>query len=886
MNRRSIRKPITLISVCACLGLLPISQAGPAGVQGHREGELLVKFRGGPSGPSAEQARAQMKHEVKRNFAHLGWQHIQLPKGMTVEEGLARYRELPQVLAVQPNGFEEIIDPAPQPKAGDQLENAPDPETTSPEQTLFNPASIGSLPNDPRFSTQWNLRLLGMTNAWAVSTGSTDVVIAVLDTGIDYTHEDLRDNMWRNPGEIGTDDQGRNKASNGIDDDGNGYIDDLHGIDVSDHDSDPMDLGDGRPGSTGFFHGTACAGIIGATGNNGVGIAGVNWAVRMMAIRVNDTNSQIPFAAHLEGVEYMLSLKERGVNIRVSNHSYGGSTLFNPAFYDAGLRLQEAGVLQVYSAMNSGLNMDQLSRTPATLDLPLLLNVAATESSDGLASYSNFGRSTVDLAAPGTDPPTTQPANRYITSLFGTSFAAPHVTGAAALLAAIKPDATAWELRAALMQGVDHKPSLTNKVVTHGRINVDRAVGVLTSGALPPVVAAVTPTSSRTRESQFVEVWFSQPMDRASVESAFEITPSVPGTFKWSDDSRSFQVVRDRPFEWTNHTARIRSSAMSATRTALDGNYNRLVDAVGTDDYMWNFSFAPRNDDLERAEVVVGEIGSATGNTYNSSWQVGEDNARVSLKTTSIFPGTVWYRWTPDQDGWITFETTGTTLDTVLDAYSGGPDLAALSWLGENDDDGSRLRSRLSFPVSAGTNFSIAVSTLHSSDYVQAMGPFALTWYPTPPPQLRSFTPTNAYPGQTVTLSGTNFTGATRVLFNSVSATFVSAQTTNADLQITATVPFGASTGPLTIETPHGNYTTSSSFTVLILPTLTIRQLPENLVELSWLSTPGFNLQRADTVKTTNWSAAGVVSARLVNGVRIVTITNAVPNRFFRLYRP
>src|SRR4030095_2504049 len=132
----------------------------------------------------------------------------------------------------------------------------------------------------------------------AVSTGSRDVVIAVLDTGIDYTHEDLRDNMWRNPGEIGTDDQGRNKATNGIDDDDNGYIDDVYGIDVIDDDSDPMDLGAGDPPATGFFHGTACAGIIGATGNNGLGIAGVNWSVQLMAIRVAGTNVGIPHAAH------------------------------------------------------------------------------------------------------------------------------------------------------------------------------------------------------------------------------------------------------------------------------------------------------------------------------------------------------------------------------------------------------------------------------------------------------------------------------------------------------------------------------------------------------------------------------------------------------------
>ena len=269
------------------------------------EGELLVKFRGGPRGAAAEHARGHMKHEVKHNFKHIGWQHIRLPAGMTVEEGLAKYSKLPNVIAVEPNGLMEMLDPV----------------SSQPSEEA---ATSSSIPNDPRFGEQWNLRQLEMTNAWAVTSGSTNVVVAVLDSGIDYLHQDLRDNIWRNPGETGTDDQGRDKSTNGVDDDGNGYIDDVYGIDAIDQDSDPMDVGVGQPRETGQFHGTACAGIIGATGNNGIGMAGVNWTVRMMAVRVNNTNNQIPYAAALEGVEYLIDMKERGVNIRVSNHSYGG----------------------------------------------------------------------------------------------------------------------------------------------------------------------------------------------------------------------------------------------------------------------------------------------------------------------------------------------------------------------------------------------------------------------------------------------------------------------------------------------------------------------------------------------------------------------------------
>src|SRR5262249_37809689 len=131
--------------------------------------------------------------------------------------------------------------------------------------------SPSPIPNDPRFGAQWNMKKIGATNAWAVTTGSSNLVVAVLDTGVNYKHPDLAENMWRNPGETGLDANGHDKATNGIDDDGNGYIDDVYGIDPGAHDSDPLDAG-----FAGFYHGTFCAGIIGAAGNNGVGLAGVN----------------------------------------------------------------------------------------------------------------------------------------------------------------------------------------------------------------------------------------------------------------------------------------------------------------------------------------------------------------------------------------------------------------------------------------------------------------------------------------------------------------------------------------------------------------------------------------------------------------------------------
>jgi hypothetical protein len=365
-------------------------------VRRHVEGELLVKFRGGTKGAEARAARARLGHKVKRDFDLIGWQHMQLPRAMSVGQALQHYRALPEVLAVEPNGFLKF--------------------------------SGSTMPNDPMFSQQWALRNINASNAWAVTAGSSNVVVAVIDTGVNYNHEDLAANMWRNPGEI---------PGNGIDDDGNGLVDDLHGIDTRGG-SNPWDFGFTENGMR-FYHGTSCAGILGAVGGNGLGGAGANWRLQVMAIRLIGTNNFLEMADAIAAFEYVTLMKRRGINIRVTSNSWGTDPigLFSQAMNDAVAAAGSEGILNVFASGNDSTNMDAAPFYPAAYRSPSILSVAASDQSDNLASFSNYGRTNVDLAAPGVSIVTPAGGSNnaaYSTTFNGTSAACPYVAGAAALL--------------------------------------------------------------------------------------------------------------------------------------------------------------------------------------------------------------------------------------------------------------------------------------------------------------------------------------------------------------------------------------------------------------------------------------------------------------------
>ncbi|MFA6291284.1 MAG: S8 family serine peptidase [Victivallales bacterium] len=309
-------------------------------------------------------------------------------------------------------------------------------------------------PDDPKFTdgTLWGMNKISAPDAWDISTGSNSVLVGVIDTGVDYNHEDLIDNIWTNAGEI---------PGNGIDDDGNGFIDDVHGWDAVNNDGDPMDD---------HYHGTHCSGTIGGVGNNGTAIVGVNWKVGIMGLKFLDAGGSGDISDAVVCLNYATLM-----HADLTSNSWGGGG-FSQSMKDA---LDANGKLFIAAAGNDGSDNDTTPSYPSNYDCANIVAVAATDSSDVLAYFSNYGLTTVDLAAPGVDVYSSTPSNSY-EYLSGTSMATPHVAGAAALLLSVDQSFTAAQLKAFLMDSTDPITGLSGKCVTGGRLNVFKALQSLT----------------------------------------------------------------------------------------------------------------------------------------------------------------------------------------------------------------------------------------------------------------------------------------------------------------------------------------------------------------------------------------------------------------------
>jgi subtilisin family serine protease len=294
--------------------------------------------------------------------------------------------------------------------------------------------------------------------AWAANhTGSKSVYIGVIDEGIQFTHPDLDGQVWTNPFD----------AADGADNDGNGYVDDIHGWDFDKNDNTIYD--GGASGGT-DDHGTHVSGTIGAKANNGAGVVGVNWNVTLISGKFLGRRGGTTANA-IKAVDYFTNLKVRhGLNIVATNNSWGGGG-FSQALKDAIDRAGAKEILFIAAAGNDGASNDATTRYPSGYSSANIIAVASITSSGLLSSFSNFGATTVDIGAPGSGIWSTTAFNTY-SSYNGTSMATPHVTGGAALYAASNPTASAAIIKAAILNSAVPTASLTGKCVTGGRLNV------------------------------------------------------------------------------------------------------------------------------------------------------------------------------------------------------------------------------------------------------------------------------------------------------------------------------------------------------------------------------------------------------------------------------
>lgn len=322
------------------------------------------------------------------------------------------------------------------------------------ENFIYQPVAF---PDDPLYPQLWGLPKISAPDAWDITTGDPSVVIADTDTGADYNHVDLAANVWINTGEI---------CDNGIDDDNNGYIDDCIGWNFFNGNNDPIDQT-----SLGGGHGTNTAGIMGAVGNNGIGVTGVMWNAQIMILKMG--NGSFPLTAIIPAIDYAW---QNGA--RIINASWGGRGT-STSMRDAIQRANDAGVLFVAAAGNNGTNNDVTHFYPSDYDVPNIISVANTTQLDLLRTAnpepSNWGPNTVHLGAPGTNIISTYPGGRYV-AFVGTSQAAPHVAATAGLILSVNPNLSVADVKDIILSSVDPIAALQDKVITGGRLNAGAAV--------------------------------------------------------------------------------------------------------------------------------------------------------------------------------------------------------------------------------------------------------------------------------------------------------------------------------------------------------------------------------------------------------------------------
>jgi subtilisin family serine protease len=480
-------------SLCA---LFALALAAPAAAQDFVPGELVVRFKASADPAERAEALARRRAALRSNLRLPNVSLVRLQQGDSVPAAAAALARDPAVLYAEPNYVYRT----------------------------------SLTPNDPGFPDTWGLTAISAPAAWDTTTGSPSVTVAVVDTGMSAGHPDLAPNLWTNPDE----------TANGADDDGNGKIDDLHGWDF-------VTPGDANPDDDNG-HGTHVAGTIGARGNDGYGVPGVAWNVKLMPLKAANASGSLDSAGIANAFSYAC-----GEGARIVNGSFGG-----PGFSGTVKTAIDScpAVLFVFAAGNEGNNDDASPRYPCAYTSANILCVAATDDLDALASFSNYGPVSVDLAAPGVEIVSTIPGDDW-EWYSGTSMASPHVAGAAALVASNKTSLSAVELKAALLNGVDPVPALSGFVGSAGRLNVNAALTASTTppGAPPPPPPPPSPGDT-TAPTDPAVASTSHVVGRPSIDATVDMAWS--GAFDYGSGVDGFS------FQWDHAAATVPDAVKDA----------------------------------------------------------------------------------------------------------------------------------------------------------------------------------------------------------------------------------------------------------------------------------------------------------------------------------
>ena len=411
-------------------------------------GEMIVKLKKGVSKEKFLNTVRGVEIEREINLSY-GILYVVKSK-LLVEKALINLNRSVVVEYAEPNFIYSIVKPIK--------------EYSLHEILNFDNKEFSYTPNDPKFSSLWGLNNTGSNDpgrfsggivgadikalaAWELHRGSDKIKVAVIDTGIDYDHPDLKENMWVNELEL--------NGEVGIDDDGNGYVDDIYGYDFANNDGDPKD---------GHNHGSHCAGSIGAVHDNGIGVAGVTSRVSLVAIKFLDDSGSGSSEDAIRSIDYATKL-----GVDVMSNSWGGGG-FSEALKEAIEHAHSKGIIFVAAAGNDSANNDSSPHYPSNYEVDNVIAVAAHNSKDNLASFSCFGKSTVHIAAPGKNILSTTKNNTY-SSYSGTSMATPHVSGAVALLLSYEGKMAPAEVRERVMWTSDPVRAYRRKLISGGRLN-------------------------------------------------------------------------------------------------------------------------------------------------------------------------------------------------------------------------------------------------------------------------------------------------------------------------------------------------------------------------------------------------------------------------------